>query len=77
MLSAAIQQGDLLWLVIIGVLCAAVSAYYYFRVIIAMYFKPGEADAQGVTPGFKALLVVAAAIVIVLGIFPNLLLQYL
>ncbi|MGE7778072.1 NADH-quinone oxidoreductase subunit N [Chitinophaga sp. NPDC101104] len=76
-LSAAVQQGDLLWLVILGVLCAAVSAYYYFRVIIAMYFKPGEADAQGVTPGFKAMLVVAAAIVIVLGIFPNLLLQFL
>ncbi|RAI98490.1 NADH-quinone oxidoreductase subunit N [Chitinophaga skermanii] len=74
-LSAAIQQGNLLWLVIIAVLCAAVSAYYYFRVIIAMYFKQGDANVENVTPGFKVALFVTAAIVIILGIFPGLLLQ--
>ena len=78
LLSAVVQQGNLLWLVILGVLCAAISAYYYFRVIMAMYFKPGEAATTApITGGFKSVLVVAVAIVIILGIFPNLVLQFL
>ena len=40
-LLAVVQQGHLLWLVIFALLMAAISVYYYFRVIIAMYFKPG------------------------------------
>jgi NADH-quinone oxidoreductase subunit N len=76
-LSAAVQAGGLLWLVILGVLCAAISAYYYFRVIIAMYFKTGDAETLPITGGFKAALLLAAAIVITLGIFPGLLLQFL
>jgi NADH-quinone oxidoreductase subunit N len=74
-LTAAIQQGNLLWLVIIGVICAAISAYYYFRVIIAMYFKQGEPETAPISGGFKTMLIVTAAIVILLGIFPGLLLQ--
>ncbi|MBS1661533.1 MAG: NADH-quinone oxidoreductase subunit N, partial [Bacteroidetes bacterium] len=42
MLAAVVSSGHYLWLVIFAVLCAAVSAYYYFRVIQAMYFKDGE-----------------------------------
>lgn len=76
-LSAAVQAGGLLWLVILGVLCAAISAYYYFRVIIAIYFKTGEADTLPVTGGFKAALLLAVAVVIALGAFPGLLLQWL
>jgi len=74
-LAAAVQQGNLLWLVIVAVLCAAISAYYYFRVIIAMYFKSGEPEIAEISGGFKFLLVLTAAIVIVLGVFPGLLLQ--
>ncbi|MGX5820513.1 NADH-quinone oxidoreductase subunit N [Chitinophaga lutea] len=77
-LSAAVQQGGLLWLVIVGVLCAAISAYYYFRVIIAMYFKAGEPEiAEPVTGGFKTALVIAAAIIILLGVCPSLVLNLL
>jgi NADH-quinone oxidoreductase subunit N len=74
-LAAAVQQGNLLWLVIVAVLCAAISAYYYFRVIIAMYFKSGEPETAEISGSFKFLLVLTAAIVIVLGVFPGLLLQ--
>jgi NADH-quinone oxidoreductase subunit N len=74
-LTAAVQQGNLLWLVIIAVICAAISAYYYFRVIIAMYFKQGEAETAPISGGFKLMLIITAAIVILLGIFPGLLLQ--
>ncbi|RPE09896.1 NADH-quinone oxidoreductase subunit N [Chitinophaga lutea] len=78
LLSAAVQQGNLLWLVIVGVLCAAISAYYYFRVIMAMYFKTGDAETNApITGGYKGLLVTAVAVVIILGVFPGLILQFL
>lgn len=77
MLSAAVQNGNLLWLVILGVLFAAVSVYYYFKVIQAMYFKEGESQEFEVSSGFKGLLVVSAAIIILLGIFPESLTKFL
>lgn len=36
-LGAAIQ-GDMLWLAIVGIVCAVIGAYYYLRVIKVMYF---------------------------------------
>ncbi len=77
MLAAAIKTGTYLWLVIFAVLCAAVSVYYYFRVIQAMYFKDGEGQAMEVTPGFKGWLVVLAVLIVLLGIFPQWLLEKL
>ncbi|MGZ8551945.1 MAG: NADH-quinone oxidoreductase subunit N [Chitinophagaceae bacterium] len=75
MLKAAMGGGNNLWLVIFAVLMAAVSAYYYFRVIQAMYFKEGPATIQA-SPVFKWTLVGLTAIVILLGVFPNLLLYW-
>jgi NADH-quinone oxidoreductase subunit N len=71
MLSAAISNGHVFWLVIVGILCAAISVYYYFRVIQAMYFKEGDAQVIEASPGFKGLLVGVAAVVVLLGIFPQ------
>jgi NADH-quinone oxidoreductase subunit N len=78
MLAAVVSSGHYLWLVIFAVLCTAVSVYYYFRVIQAMYFKDGD-GATEVEPGagFKGLLVVLAAVVVVLGIWPQTLLSLL
>lgn len=76
MLKAAMGTGKNLWLIIFAVLMAAVSVYYYFRVIQAMYFKEGNTHPVEVTPAFKWTLVVLAALVILLGIFPNLLLSW-
>lgn len=75
MLKAVLATGSYLWLVIFAVVMAAVSVYYYFRVIQAMYFKEGEATVQ-VTKGFKLVLVVLAALIILLGLFPNLLIYW-
>ena len=75
MLKAAMGTGNNLWLVIFAVLMAAVSAYYYFRVIQAMYFKEGQATIQA-SPFFKGTLIVLAAVIILLGVFPNLLLYW-
>src|SRR6185436_16125049 len=39
MLMAALKDGHQHWLVLFAVLCAAISAYYYFKIIQAMFFK--------------------------------------
>jgi NADH-quinone oxidoreductase subunit N len=77
MLAAVIKTGSYLWLVIVGVLFAAVSVYYYFRVIQAMYFKEGSPETEVITPSFKWGLIAVATIVILLGIFPTLILNWL
>jgi proton-translocating NADH-quinone oxidoreductase, chain N len=77
MLSAAINNGQVMWLVIVGVLCAAISVYYYFRVIQAMYFKEGDAQDIEISGPFKGLLIGIAAVVIILGIFPQWLINHL
>lgn len=76
MLRAAIAEGNL-WLVIFAVLMAAVSVYYYFRLIQSMYFKQGNSQIAEVSPGFKFTLAGLAVITIVLGLFPNLLTYWL
>jgi NADH-quinone oxidoreductase subunit N len=77
MLLAAIRNGAMSWLVILAVLCAAVSVYYYFRVIQAMYFKEGNDPGIQVSEGFKAVLLVSAVLIVVLGIHPDWLLNLL
>lgn len=72
MLAAAIKNGSYLWLVIFAVICAAISVYYYFRVIQAMYFKEGGKQTITVSSGFKLGLAVIAVAIILLGIFPQL-----
>jgi NADH-quinone oxidoreductase subunit N len=77
MLVAAVKTGHMLWLVILGVICAAISVYYYFRVIQAMYFKEGENQGLHVSEGFKTVLILTAILVVVLGIHPDWLLNWL
>ncbi len=58
-------------LVVLAVLNAIISIFYYFRVIIAMYFRESERD-EVVVPGyFRFVLGLAAAITIFIGIFPG------
>jgi NADH-quinone oxidoreductase subunit N len=78
MLAAVVKTGSGLLLVVIGVLFAAVSVYYYFRVIQAMYFKEGAPVLQlPTTAGFRYLLVAIAAAIVLLGIFPDALTSFL
>lgn len=76
-LAAAVKTGTYLWLVIFAVIMAAVSVYYYFRVVQAMYFKEGDGQDIEVTPVFKGLLVTIALLIVLLGVFPSLLLNWL
>lgn len=76
-LAAALKQsGDMLWLVIVALIFAGVSAYYYFKVIQAMYFKDGAGATSEITPAFKYTLVIFAAIIIAVGIYPTLVLNW-
>jgi NADH-quinone oxidoreductase subunit N len=77
MLASVVKTGHYLPLVIIAVLFAAVSAYYYFKVIQAMYFKEGDVVFPVVTQRFKILMLFVAALIVILGVFPDLLLQFL
>ncbi len=72
-LKAVMEQGHLMWLVIFALCMAAVSVYYYFRVIMAMYFKTGDPEMTSpVTMSDKVLLLLTSLLVILLGILPQL-----
>jgi len=76
MLKAALATGHYFWLVVFAVLMAAVSVYYYFRLIQAMYFKDGESVKLETSKPFNYTLLLLAILVIALGIYPNLLLYW-
>jgi NADH-quinone oxidoreductase subunit N len=79
---AAVGAG-MTWLAVLAVVFAAVSAYFYLRVVMVMYMRePGEtAGTPGhdvrivASPATIAVLLVAAIGVIVLGVFPDPLIQ--
>lgn len=75
MLLAVIKDASMLWLLVVAILCAAVSVYYYFRVIQAMYFREGGADDENQAPvfssTFKVIMVVNSILILILGIHPD------
>jgi NADH-quinone oxidoreductase subunit N len=76
MLRGSLAVGSA-WLTIFAVLMAAISVYYYFRLIEAMYFKEGPAVSAEFSPGFRITLIGLAVITIVLGLFPGLLTSWI
>ncbi|HWY00871.1 MAG TPA: NADH-quinone oxidoreductase subunit NuoN [Mycobacterium sp.] len=70
----AAAQGGAVPLVVIGVIASGIAAYFYVRVIVSMFFTEPTGDTpQVVAPGFlsKAAIAVCAAVTVVLGIFPQ------
>jgi NADH-quinone oxidoreductase subunit N len=68
--NAAVQS-DLAWLVIVGVVNTAISAYYYLRVVGVMFVSsPAEESEIAPGPWLGAAVAAAAAGVLVLGIVP-------
>ncbi len=75
MLMAAAEIAGKFWLIIVAVLFGAISAYYYFRVIQAMYFKEASdtvIEESDITTGFKITLAICAVLIIAIGIYPEL-----
>jgi NADH-quinone oxidoreductase subunit N len=75
--SAAVAQGG--WvLALVGVLASAVAAFFYVRVIVLMYFsEPTGGSTTVAMPGAGTLfaIVMAAAVTVLLGVYPSLLLN--
>ncbi len=70
--SAAVRA-DLTWLAIFGVINSVVSAYYYLRVVAAMYMREDKAEAEAEAPICLALQIgvgLAGVVIVVLGFWP-------
>src|SRR6266853_1189283 len=70
--TTAVRQGYS-WLVVIGVLNTAISAYYYLRLIIVMFFRERNApwDPPRIPASIAVALVLTIASVFYLGLFPE------
>lgn len=69
----------LLWLVLLAVAMSAVSLYYYLRVLKAAYVTEGLTDARPLQVSLvtRVTIWVTAALVVVLGCAPGLLLRWI
>jgi NADH-quinone oxidoreductase subunit N len=60
------------WLIILAMLTSAVGVYYYFKVIIAMYFKPAaETEEVPVELSQKTVIILTTIITLALGVVPG------
>jgi NADH-quinone oxidoreductase subunit N len=75
--SAALQA-NLVGLVIIGVLNSAIAAYYYLRIIVAMYMREprGEVPVRPIPASLGTALAISLAATIYLGVLPGRVLDY-
>ncbi len=72
---AAVEAG-LAWLAVVALIFAAISAYYYMRVVMVMYMREpdpsaGEVPQLVASPALTVVLACAVAGVILFGLFPN------
>jgi NADH-quinone oxidoreductase subunit N len=75
----AALESHLVWLTVLGLLNSAVAAYYYLRILVMMYMhEPGEAveNAEPLSPGLRAALILPALGTLLLGIFPGWVLEF-
>ena len=83
-------KAQMTWLAIIGVLASLVSAYYYLRIVVLMYFREGKAKIWEAPPDGRAgiplgevkpsivvlaVVIICAVVVLALGLFPSLITQ--
>jgi NADH-quinone oxidoreductase subunit N len=72
---AAVQAG-MTWLAVVALIFAAVSAYYYLRLVMVMYMREPEplsitAPRLVMSPALSIVLACAVAGVVMLGLYPN------
>ncbi len=74
---AAIHAGYT-WLALLGVLFAAIGAYYYIKIVMAMYMKdPQENVVFHSTPMGRLALLVTAGTTMLLGVYPGPFVEYI
>ncbi len=69
----AALKSNLVWLTVLLAINSIIGAYYYLRVIVAMYMRPAKRSfpPEQVPTGIAAVLTLAAAGTLFLGLFPN------
>ncbi len=69
----AAAKAGLWWLFVVGILNSGMSAFYYLRVVIALYARSDEHQSSlttNVTLGSSISLAICSAIVVLLGVYP-------
>ena len=74
--SAKVPSISLSWLAVLALVFAAVSAYYYLRLVMVMYMRePGALTSASprfvMSPALSIVLACAIAGVVWFGIYPN------
>ena len=69
-IGAALDAG-MTWLAILSVVCAVLGAFYYLRLIRAMFFEEPDGDGAQIHPDshLRAAFAVNAVALLVLGMF--------
>jgi NADH-quinone oxidoreductase subunit N len=75
-LFMAAVHGGMAWLAVVAVIFAAISAFYYLRIVMVMYMREPEDAAAShsrleTSPALSFVLACAIAGVVFLGLFPN------
>ncbi len=71
---SGVVWAGLWWLAVIGVVLSAVSAYYYLRVIVYMFFKEPEEEYEitmSISGGMAASLALSAIATVAIGLVPS------
>lgn len=67
-----VYDGQLLWVVIVGVVNSAISIYYYLRIVTAMYFRESTTPFEVTkSPGLLFTIAFIPLLVLELGIMPG------
>lgn len=76
---AAGIEGGMAWLVALALACSAVTAFYYFRLVVLMFFtEPTEKTVVVRSEGYSYVAVISAALLtVLLGVFPGPVLELL
>lgn len=74
----AALEGGYQWLAILAMVCAVIGAFYYLKLIRAMFFEQAENDAPSIHPDshLRAAFIVNAVGLLLLGVFSNALLSW-
>jgi NADH-quinone oxidoreductase subunit N len=73
----AAVEGGYGWLAVVGVVVSVAAAYFYLRVIVAMYMQTADVTTEDEPGPLRYLLGALAVAVIVVGVLPGLLTRFI
>jgi NADH-quinone oxidoreductase subunit N len=68
--AAAVKSG-FGWLAVVAVLMSAVSIFFYFRLVMAMYLRDGKEGELAASGSLRIVAFVCLVVTLVLGIYPR------